>query len=410
MAFDLLLDTIVMFANANRSRSRIGLLVAVKTRGLLASSVASAFVLLATVSSAFAYVNVADFGAKGDGSDATSAIQAAINSTSGSGDTIYIPAGTYGVSSTITLSYVNGIRIVGDGLEATRLQPSNSMAGHPVIQIVDGMHDSVESLSILGSPGNPPSAGIESDSALGAEGTHLTLRDLTIGSDSAGSIVDGVKFDAPTNADYNNDMGFFENVVIRNFTHAGYAIMHSNSLVHTIVGGTIANGPIGVYAQAGSFKMMGTHFDNLTDVDFDLENPLSGQAYQHPIVIGDVSSQGSQTLMRTGTAILLVSITGLDASFTNPTAPLIAFNAVNGMLLMSNSYMYQSAGTTEVDFLGGKNQVVNLMNNYFGPSQVVLNGRMLSQANCWKSGTLRASRSSVVNEMSETCGKLHRTK
>ena len=50
--------------------------------------------------------------------------------------------------------------------------------------------------------------------------------------------------------DANNDMGFFENVMIYNYTHAGYSFIGANTLVHTIIGGIVGYGPIGVYRKA----------------------------------------------------------------------------------------------------------------------------------------------------------------
>ena len=69
----------------------------------------------------------------------TQAIQAAINTASVNGDTVYIPAGTYGISETLTITNTMGVRLVGDGVLATRLQPSGAMSGVPVVRFVDAM-------------------------------------------------------------------------------------------------------------------------------------------------------------------------------------------------------------------------------------------------------------------------------
>ena len=379
-----------------------------RVAGRLASTIGAAAIAAAMASPARAFINVSDFGAKGDGSDATTAIQNAIDSAGPTGDTIYLPAGTYTVSAPLAISHKLGVRIVGDGISATIIQPAAALAGQPVVQFADSRHSTVENLSVMGLAGNPPSAGIESDSAVGGESTHLTLKDISIGS-GAGGLVDGVKFAAATGADYNNDEGFFENVVITNFTHAGYSILHSNSLIHTIIGGAISNGPIGIYTQGGSVKAIGTHFANLTDVSFDFENPVSPAIYEHPQVIAGISTDGAAGLLRTGTAGVLVTITGIDARFSQQTNPVIDFQSNGGMLFISNSYMYYLDPNSEMDFVGGPGQVVNLTNNYMGLSKVVLNGRMLSQANCWmgRPEVSLAPRSSIV-ENGELCGSLGR--
>jgi hypothetical protein len=377
--------------------------------GRLASTIGAFAIAAAMASPARAFINVSDFGAKGDGSDATASIQAAINSAGPNGDTIYLPAGTYTVSAPVAISHMLGVRIVGDGVSATIIQPTAALAGQPVVQFVDSRHSAVENLSVMGFPGNPPSAGIESDSAPGGEATHLTLKDISVGSSAAGGLVDGVKFAAEAGADYNNDEGFFENVVITNFTHAGYSILHSNSLIHTIIGGAISNGPIGIYTQGGSVKAVGTHFANLTDVSFDFENPDSPAIYEHPQVIAGISTDGAAGLLRTGTAQVLVTITGIDAKFSQQTNPVINFQSNGGMLFISNSYLYYLDPNSEVDFVGGANQVVNLTNNYMGLSKVVLKGRLLSQANCWMGRPqLSLAPRSMVIEGGEMCGSLGR--
>jgi hypothetical protein len=79
-----------------------------------ASSGNGAAAVARTLANRFAdVINVKDFGAVGDGvADDTAAIQAAINA--GYGKAVYIPAGTYFVTSTINISGSN-ITIYGDG-------------------------------------------------------------------------------------------------------------------------------------------------------------------------------------------------------------------------------------------------------------------------------------------------------
>lgn len=67
------------------------------------------------------YVSVKDFGAVGDGvTNDTAAIQAAINASQTTKNAIYIPAGTYVVTSELLVNYT-GLSIFGDGPEATIL-------------------------------------------------------------------------------------------------------------------------------------------------------------------------------------------------------------------------------------------------------------------------------------------------
>ena len=358
---------------------------------------------------AVAAINVASLGAVGNGSDATQAIQSAINTASVSGDTVYIPAGTYGISETLTISNTMGVRIVGDGMLATMLQPTTAMAGQPVIRFVDAMHCTVEALSILGNTNAPPSAGIESDTATGGEATHLTVRDVHIGSLSDASIADGISFVAGPNDDANNDMGFFENVMIYNYTHAGYSFVGANSLVHTIIGGIVGYGPIGVYTEGGSFKMTGTHFDGVTQVDFDFENLVNSSltAYQHPIDIVNVSSEsGSGTLLTTGTDPIYISMTNVDEKFAPNSDPVINFQS-NGVLYLSNSQLYMLGSGDSLNFNGGASQVVSLTNNFFNLSSMSVSGHLLSSGNCWQGNpSVTIASGALVTESNDLCGSI----
>lgn len=356
-----------------------------------------------------AAINVADLGAAGNGSDATQVIQSAINTASVNGDTVYIPAGTYGISESLTVSNTMGVRITGDGVLATKLQPSGAMAGQPVLRFSDAMHCTVEAMSIFGNSNAPPSAGIESDSEVGGEATRLSVRDVHIGSLSTASIVDGIKFAAGPNADENNDMGFFENVMIYNYTNAGYAFLGTNTLVHTIIGGIVGYGPIGVYSEGGSFKMTGTHFDGVTQVDFDFQNLANRSlaAYQHPIDIVNVSSEtGSGTLLLTGTDPMYVSMSNVDEKFAPNSVPIIDFEST-GMLFLTDSQMYMLGTSDSLRFGGGSGEVVSLTNNFFNLSNITLTSHLMSSGNCWHGNpTASVSGSGQVTETADACGTI----
>lgn len=74
-----------------------------------------------------AWTNVVDHGAAGNGvADDTAEIQAAIDSMPAGGGILYLPAGTYNISSQLTV-YPN-ISIVGDGIRATKIVQSSTTA------------------------------------------------------------------------------------------------------------------------------------------------------------------------------------------------------------------------------------------------------------------------------------------
>lgn len=82
-------------------------------------------------------VSVKDFGAVGDGStDDTSAIQATINAVGAAGGgTVYFPAGTYKISSKLTVAN-NGVYLVGAGRRGTTLSPTAMSTDHILFDTV----------------------------------------------------------------------------------------------------------------------------------------------------------------------------------------------------------------------------------------------------------------------------------
>jgi hypothetical protein len=88
--------------------------------GSVASRPATAAAATATVATP-AWINVVSQGADPTGSaDSTAAIQAAINALPATGGVVYLPAGTYKVSTTVTCTTVPAY-FVGDGVWATTL-------------------------------------------------------------------------------------------------------------------------------------------------------------------------------------------------------------------------------------------------------------------------------------------------
>lgn len=80
------------------------------------------------------YFNAKAYGAKGDGStDDTTAIQAAITAANATGGTVFLPPGTYKISSVLTLSTAN-VMLRGAGASSI-IQPSSSFSDTNIIDI-----------------------------------------------------------------------------------------------------------------------------------------------------------------------------------------------------------------------------------------------------------------------------------
>ena len=110
----------------------------------------------------YGLVNVKDFGAVGDGvHDDTQAIQAAINSLP-SGGTVYLPQGSYVISSALTITQ-SGLTLRGQNIVSTSLQLVGNINGIEVLGPVTGT--TIQTLFINGDSGATSGAGIYLDSS-----------------------------------------------------------------------------------------------------------------------------------------------------------------------------------------------------------------------------------------------------
>lgn len=105
-------------------------------------------------------ISVKDFGAVGDGvTNDTSAVQAAITYAAPLGKSIYLPAGTYKVTSTLIKAQSNyGLNMYGDGAALTRISYTTGAAGTPAIRVVGGSgylcNASIEGIGFDGNASN----------------------------------------------------------------------------------------------------------------------------------------------------------------------------------------------------------------------------------------------------------------
>ena len=103
-------------------------------------------------------VNVLDFGAVGDGTtNDTAAIQAAINSLPTNGGAVYLPAGNYLISSTLTQTkrlflFGDGVSNVGGDVGSTQITKAASMTTQAITLSIGG--SCIQDLDFRGNTGN----------------------------------------------------------------------------------------------------------------------------------------------------------------------------------------------------------------------------------------------------------------
>lgn len=122
-------------------------------------------------------INVLDFGAVGNGTtDDTAAIQAAINSLSSTGGIVYLPSGTYKVSSALVMN-TTGITLLGANRNSTIISGSN--ATQNIIEIgslsVLTKGNRVSNLQITSSVAKTAGAAIKVFSGHQTDLDHITL-------------------------------------------------------------------------------------------------------------------------------------------------------------------------------------------------------------------------------------------
>lgn len=157
--------------------------------------------------------NVKDHGAIGNGAtDDTAAIQATINLASATGGIVFLPSGTYNLSSSLTLA--NNITIAGAGWGSTFIQ-QNSTTSSAFVQ-ADASTIRFQSIRING-PGSGTGYGIRFTTSVSSNTPYISMEDVFIN----GFGVDGINISLPLSC-------AFTRVVVRNCGAYGFNMVGVN--------------------------------------------------------------------------------------------------------------------------------------------------------------------------------------
>ena len=210
----------------------------------------------------------ANYGAKGDGVvDDTSALQSALNDLGKSGHAavLYIPAGTYLITSTVTLQSQQYVSMIGADPSTTTLKWGGATGG--VLLHIDGVAYSLfDRLTFAGSG----TAGVLVDQSLTSAGSYF---------DTGNEYADDVFQDAGIGIRAgNNGQGAAESSVLRcqflRHTVAGIILKNFNALDWFIWYCTFADNYDGVSNNpgAGNFHVFGSFFQRSTNADIDISD------------------------------------------------------------------------------------------------------------------------------------------
>lgn len=167
------------------------------------------------------YINVKDFGAKGDMStDDTAAIKAAVEAAaaySNRATAVYFPGGFYNVSSTISIP--SWVQLVGSGIETTQIRCTNVNAGHIILLPNSTQYNGIRGMTVRYAT-MPASGGI----GIGIRSYHPYFQQL--------KVVDcyiGIKVYANDYAVTSNATGVFvEQFQINDCSYVGLMVGNSN--------------------------------------------------------------------------------------------------------------------------------------------------------------------------------------
>lgn len=194
------------------------------------------------------WVNIAEYGAKGDGStDDTAAIQAALNT----GKRVLIPAGTYRVTSTLTWNTPRGLVLEGSGNRSAVLSWDGASGGD-VLLVEACKNSTIRDLGILGNsnPSKRPTRIVNMHSTAGGGGCSFERVRLG-GDDSATMATYGVDYVTPNGI--GNDQAYFYRAEINHCTHAVH-FNSANAKNMRFEACEFSYGSTGVYCEHGDIR------------------------------------------------------------------------------------------------------------------------------------------------------------
>jgi hypothetical protein len=287
--------------------------------------------------------NVKLYGVVGDGvADDTSAMQSAINAAIVGKFSLYVPAGTYRITDTLSFVNADGLMVCGDGsgfLGPTRFVCDADIPTKPLFLFSDCRNIVLRDFSTRCSATKRIKCALQFENGSGSTVTATTyqMENLYLYSTTnATGQTNGVLFALGAGGDNNNDFGKFINVVISNYDNAAVKIEHSQSREHVFYACYFQSGTYAVETDGNSFFWFGGNVSEHSEADFYLLRP------QQSTIIDGLSSEQSSRLLTSNAsgADGYVSISGVRfaADFLNADGRVIDYRHRGALVLNGNIF------------------------------------------------------------------------
>lgn len=341
-------------------------------------------------------------GSADDGPAINNAITAACSGVSHS---IYIPAGTYKLS-TVSIAPTCGLTIFGDG-DATVIAPISTLSAFvwtslPRVQI--------QNLAITyGTPGTSGTAGISCSVTTGSSNTGSTIRDVTINAPYIGInlhncpwfVIDdnrifsmvgaGVQIDNPTNVDVGD--GSIQNNAIFNFgaisgqigvswASGGGLRVHNNKF-GALQGGVQINLASG--AVTSQHYIEDNSFDTMNGYGVQLTRAGTTGTLSNVIINGNVCTSCliGFSVPTDATGAWLTNLVAVGNSYigqNSASAALFSINSTNGIMLANNvgfsnnaaTLLYTIGSATTGGVIGPNAKTGTWVTNYNGGTSITI--------------------------------------
>ncbi len=274
---------------------------------------------------------------------------------------VFIPTGTYVLSSSVTSGSAGGgtgnLLIAGAGAYNTELKGLAPLAGLSAVKFFNAWHPQMRDMTINGAV--PLLAGVEShinNPALPCCNVGSgAFRDLMLGYNGSGNnLTFGIAFTAANGWDQNNSEQVLRDIWTVGTIEAGIGFLHLNTLQNTINGGIISGGRAGLYFQGGNATVTGTVLGANSSAGNYLLDVGAG-TYTHNIELIGVHAEAGASFLNVDAAaaggnFMAVEIIGSQFSIGGAQPTCVNFKSTTFSLRMVDTQLCEGAlGTWNLD-------------------------------------------------------------